>query len=105
MINCMAANFVPPLDHALKKLDVVRIPSDLAPLETVVFCPSIREYGIGVGDQEKRGWKTVSIKDGNGSFKLASQPVIKREGNECWFVHDRDLPGVNSITGVTCGEA
>src|SRR5229473_1845956 len=84
----MTANFVTPLDHAFQKLDVVCIPCNLAPLETVVFCPSIREDGVSIGDQEKCGWKTVSVKDGDGLFKLASQSVVKREGNKCWFVHD-----------------
>jgi hypothetical protein len=32
---------------------------------------------VSVGDQEKCGWQTVPVKDGDGMFKLASQSVIE----------------------------
>src|SRR6202035_1520128 len=86
MSNCVTANLVAPLDHALEKLDVVYIPCNLAPIETSVFDKSIRQYRVSISDQEKSGWQTVLVKDGDGLFKLASQSVVKREGNKCWSV-------------------
>jgi len=77
MTHCVAANFVTMLDHAFEKLNVVCIPCDLAPIETAMFCKPIREYGVGIGNQEKCGWKTVLVKDADGSFKLTSQSVIE----------------------------
>ena len=81
MTDGMTANFVPPLDHALETLDVACIPFDLAPPET-----TIRECGVGISDQEESGWKAVLVKDGDCLFELASQSVVEREGNKCWFV-------------------
>ena len=39
-------------------------------------------FRLPVGDYEECTGKTVSVKDGDASFKLASQPVVKREGNK-----------------------
>jgi hypothetical protein len=87
MTNCMTANFVPPLDHAFEKLDVVCIPRNLAPLETPIFHKSVSEYGISIGDQEKCARKTIFVEDRDGLFKRASQSVVECKGDKCWFVH------------------
>jgi len=49
-------------------------------------------FRLAVGDYEERSWKAVLVEDGEGLFKLASQPIVKREGNNCWSVHVGGLP-------------
>ncbi len=96
----MTANFVTPLDHALEKLDVVCIPCDLAPVEALALCPHIAEYGVNVGDQEKRGREIVSVKNWDGLLELASQSVIERQRNERWFVHSRLDVAIFASSGI-----
>src|ERR1700731_4070223 len=84
VVYAVSPDFVSSLNHAIKQLDVPLAPVGFTPVRV---SDSVRVDRISVGNQEKRGRKTVLVEDRNGLFELTSQSVVEGEGNKCWFVH------------------
>lgn len=80
MVHAMSPNFVPSLDEILDGLDVRLIPINLCPIRVPT---SVYKDWVSIGDQEKRGAKLESFKNGSGLYELASKAVVEGERNQC----------------------
>src|ERR1700724_1565672 len=102
VVYAVSPHLVSPLNHALEELNVLLAPVGFTPVRV---SDSVRMDRISIGNQEKRGRKTVLVEDRNGLFELTSQSVVEGEGNKCWFVHCLativfHMPSLRSLTQV-----
>jgi hypothetical protein len=84
MVYAVGTDFMSPLNDAFEEINVFPTPVGLFP---IWMFDSVRVNRIGVSNQEKRSLEAVLVKDGDGSFELASQSIVESERNKCWGVH------------------
>src|SRR5437899_10887806 len=76
----MGTNFMSSSKHVFQESVILLAPVDFVPIRLLVS-------GVSVGNQEECSAEAVLVEDGHCLFKLASQPVVKSDRNECRVRH------------------
>src|SRR5579859_3652705 len=72
------------LNHVFEELDIVVAPIDFAPVRMLA---SVGVNRVRIGDEEKCGRETITVKKRNGPLELATQSIIKGERDQCRTIH------------------